>query len=379
MKYFAIHPKTGLVTTLEVLDFEQKNRYALGVIAKDHGNPAKSSSSSLVVHVKDENDGRPIFSSQNLTIQVVENIKTGSIVGKVEAKDWDSGENGRVSYSIIGGNVFDVFAVNVSNGDIYCIRNVDYEEASSHSLAVKAVDNSPYNPKSSTINVIVEVVDVNDNPPVFEKDPVLISRKENLPTGYTVHTFTATDKDSGVNGSVRYSIQSQTPDRALFTIDPISGDLKVASVLDYEEVKQVSLVIQAQDQCHAGCQQKATITAWLSVLDVNDNTPVFKGNSSYSVFENETVGPQGFPVTHIIATDADSNVDESGNGVLAFSIVDGNEEGHFAIDRSSGKNMSPGHFCGFLQFFVATMYFMHTLVNKHFTLYRKNGFANGNV
>lgn len=350
LKYFAIHPKTGLVTTLEVLDFEQKNRYALGVIAKDHGNPSRSSSSSLVIHVKDENDGRPIFSSQNLTLQVVENIKTGSIVGKVEAKDWDSGENGRVSYSIIGGNVFDVFAVNVSNGDIYCIRSVDYEEASSHSLAVKAVDNSPYNPKSSTINVIVEVVDVNDNPPVFEKDPVLISRKENLPTGYTVHTFTATDKDSGVNGSVRYSIQSQTPDRALFTIDPISGDLKVASVLDYEEVKQVSLVIQAQDQCHTGCQQKATITAWLSVLDVNDNTPVFKGNSSYSVFENETVGPQGFPVTHIIATDADSNVDESGNGVLAFSIVDGNEEGHFAIDRSSGKNMSQGHFCGFLQF-----------------------------
>ncbi|XP_062598426.1 protein dachsous-like [Saccostrea cucullata] len=336
LKYFAIHPKSGLITTLEVLDYEKKNRYVMGVVAEDHGNPARSTSSSLVINVKDENDGKPIFSSQNVTIKVVENIKTGSIVGRVEAKDWDSGENGRISYSIIGGNVFDVFAVNVSTGDIYCIRNVDYEEASSHSLAVKAVDNSPYIPKSSTISVEIEVEDTNDNPPVFDKDPVLLHRKENLPIGYTVYTFTATDKDSGLNGTIRYSIQSQTPDKSLFTIDPQTGDLKVAAMLDYEVVKQVSLVIQAEDRCHVGCVQKATVTAWLYVIDVNDNNPVFKGNSSYSVFENETVGPTGYPVTHIIATDADSNVDNSGNGVLAFSIIGGNDEGHFAIDRSSG-------------------------------------------
>ena len=121
-----------------------------------------------------------------------------------------------------------------------------------------------------------------------------------------------------------------------------------------------------------GCRHKSTITAWLSVIDVNDNTPVFKGNSSYSVFENEIVGPQGFPVTHIIATDADSNVDESGNGVLAFSIVDGNEEGHFAIDRSSGECTLKTFlwFCSVLLFMSFGFVFyllklIHTNVHQH--------------
>lgn len=50
---------------------------------------------------------------------------------------------------------------------------------------------------------------------------------------------------------------------------------------------------------------------------------------------------------YIIVIDVDSNVDESGNGVLVFSIVDGNEEGYFVIDRFLGKNMSLGYFCGF--------------------------------
>lgn len=83
------------------------------------------------------------------------------------------------------------------------------------------------------------------------------------------------------------------------------------------------------------------------MLDVNDNTLVFKGNFFYSVFENEIVGLKGFFVTYIIVIDVDSNVDESGNGVLVFSIVDGNEEGYFVIDRFLGKNMSLGYFCGF--------------------------------
>lgn len=137
---------------------------------------------------------------------MVENIKIGLIVGKVEVKDWDFGENGCVFYFIIGGNVFDVFVVNVFNGNIYCIRNVDYEEVFLYFLVVKVVDNFFYNLKSSIINVIVEVVDVNDNLLVFEKDFVFISRKENLLIGYIVYIFIVIDKDFGVNGSVRYSI-----------------------------------------------------------------------------------------------------------------------------------------------------------------------------
>ncbi|KAK3100154.1 hypothetical protein FSP39_015442 [Pinctada imbricata] len=332
---FEINPKSGLITSLEVLDYEQKNNYNLIVMAKDGGNPPKSSNIDVTVRVKDDNDEQPYFPTQEMTLRVVENTATGSIIGKVVATDGDSGENGRVSYYVVAGNHFQLFALNISTGDIYVIRKIDYEQASSHTIGIKAIDNSVYNPKSSTINVIIEVEDINDNPPEFEQDPVILTRRENLPMGHVIYTFTATDRDSGPNGTVQYTIESQRPDKGYLTVDPNTGKLSIAKSIDYEETRQLSLTVKAEDSAPKTVDRlHSTVTVWLFIQDENDNAPVFKGNSSFRVLENE---PVGFPVAHILAVDADSNINNSRNNIIVYEITSGNQHGDFNLNSSRGE------------------------------------------
>ena len=88
----------------------------------------------------------------------------------------------------------------------------------------------------------LQVEDVNDNAPKFEQDPVIIpSVAENTSPAHVIHTFMATDRDSGPNGSVLYSIETysgkELGEGPYFDIDRQTGDLYVDGELDYEKVR----------------------------------------------------------------------------------------------------------------------------------------------
>ena len=72
------------------------------------------------------------------------------------------------------------------------------------------------------------------------------------------------------------------------------------------------------------------MTALILIEDVNDHSPVFQNRADVTVMEDE---PVGYPIIHVIATDGDSH--ESGR--VTYSIVGGNQKGHFVIDPNSGK------------------------------------------
>ncbi|XP_045202941.2 protein dachsous-like [Mercenaria mercenaria] len=335
LKYFDIHPFSGWIKTKEVLDYEVKNTYRFRVVATDSGNPQRSAFKTFTINVNDLNDEGPIFSqSANVTFYVVENTPTGTTVGKVKAYDRDGGENGRVSYYIIAGNHFGLFAVDRETGAIYTIREIDYEESSSHDVGIKAIDNSVYNPKSSNITIKIHVIDTNDNPPVFEQDPVILTVRENTQVSTVIHKFTATDADSGINGTIKYAIINSSQDLKLFQIDPYSGKLSIARTIDYEQVKMVTLIIKATDQApNPESQLFTTWTVVIQVSDVNDNAPVFQSYKPIDVREDEAIG---YRVTSIIATDADGNIDKSGNNQITYTIKTGNENNAFKIDQISG-------------------------------------------
>ncbi|KAL5011978.1 hypothetical protein ScPMuIL_010529 [Solemya velum] len=332
--HFTIHSKTGWITTREVLDYETKSVYFLRVFAKDNGTPTKETPVDIKISVKDDNDEMPVFSTHNVTFTVFENTPVGTVVGRVQAHDRDSGENGRVSYYVMGGNVFGIFAVNMTTGEIYSIRSIDYEESSSHSLGIKAIDNSIYNPLSSTTRVEVLVLDVNDNPPMFDRDPIILRIRENSQIGYSVYTFTATDKDSGLNGTVGYFILNESSEVSYFNLEPQTGELKVARQIDYEEVHEISLIIQAHDLSNNVANRlNATLTVVIFILDENDNAPVFKSYTSVAVLEDE---PVGYPIIYIVAIDDDSNINNSGNNVVMYSISSGNDDKMFSLHEQSG-------------------------------------------
>lgn len=333
LDFFAIHPKSGWITTREVLDYELKSRYSFKVVAYDGGHPSRSVQQRFEILVNDENDGRPVFPQNvSMTFYVVENIPTGSTVGRVQAYDDDAGENGRISYYFVGGNHFGLFTVDTETGYIYTIREIDYEESSSHTIGIKAIDNSVFNPKSSVINIEIVVIDVNDNAPVFDIDPVFLKIHENVAVGTTIYTFTATDADSDVNGTVRYEIQNSSSDN--LEINPSTGKLYISRVVDYEEVKDISLIIRAYDQAPTRASQLfTTLTVMILIMDENDNAPVFQSYPPFQVLEDE---PVGYRISSIIAVDVDGNVNKSGNNVVSYSITDGNVHEAFSINENTG-------------------------------------------
>ncbi|PRD31895.1 UNVERIFIED_CONTAM: ds [Trichonephila clavipes] len=326
---FSIDTNSGIIRTRRLLDHEDQKLYTLTVLAHDKGTPPRQSELKLQIQVLDLNDNQPVFPSSSLSFKIKEGVGVGQEVGVIQAVDEDGGENGRVMYSIVGGNLYDIFDIVRSTGSLYTIAEVDYEKASEYHLQIKAVDNSAVNPHSSVISVKIEVEDINDCAPVFKNDPILFSIPESTPQGTLVWNFSATDLDSGINGQVTYFVAQQSP-ASVFQIDRKSGALTLTETLDYEEFQEYTIVVTASDQARDVKQRLATsVTCKIIVEDKNDNAPIFKSKSKINVLESE---PVNYPVLHVIALDKDSR----DNGRVTYVISQGNERGHFSLDYDTG-------------------------------------------
>lgn len=291
--------------------------------------PGRSTMRDFEILVNNYNNGVAVLlENVNITFYVVENVPIGTLVGTVQG----TSANSRISYYITAGNIFSLFSVEINTGNVYTIREIDYEETSFQTIGITAIDNSGFSPKSTVITVKVNIVDINDNAPLFDKDPVLLQLKENTPVNTVVHTFIASDKDSSVNGTVRYEIVSAS--RSLLQINPYTGKLSVSQNIDYEQVKDILLVVKATDMAPTSASQLfSEVTVRIQVLDENDNIPIFQSYSPLQIYEDE---PVGYQLASIIATDADGNVNNSGNNVISYSILSVNNN-VFTIDEYTGK------------------------------------------
>ena len=136
--------------------------------ASDSGSPPKTALVQATITVGDENDNAPVIASQAAPFTVTENAASGTEVGVVSATDADAGLNGQFAFSLSAGNTDGAFEINVTSGRITVKGNVDREKANSYRLTVKATDKGT--PEMASTEVfVVNVNDVNDNAPVFNK------------------------------------------------------------------------------------------------------------------------------------------------------------------------------------------------------------------
>lgn len=101
---FGIFPNSGLLYLREPLDRESCDLYWLSVVVVDNGSPAMSATASVEVHVLDANDNAPEFSTSALELIVPENVPAGHLVGRVQARDQDTGSNAVLRYSLLHAN-----------------------------------------------------------------------------------------------------------------------------------------------------------------------------------------------------------------------------------------------------------------------------------
>lgn len=94
----------------------------------------------VLVLISDINDNDPVFDENFYTAIVVENVDIGTPVKNVTATDADSGDNGRVWYEIISGNINNTFKIDNVTGEIFTQASINYEAMSIFSLVIKAED-----------------------------------------------------------------------------------------------------------------------------------------------------------------------------------------------------------------------------------------------
>lgn len=165
---FGINANTGQLSVLKLIDREARASYTLTVTATDSGSPRPlSSSASISISITDENDNAPVFTNQNASFTVKENVPRGTLVGVVTATDADVGSNSQIVYSIVKG-ARNVFAINPNNGSITVEGGIDREIIATYPLTIRASDRgSPVLFTDKQFDIRID--DVNDNTPTFEK------------------------------------------------------------------------------------------------------------------------------------------------------------------------------------------------------------------
>uniref|UniRef100_A0A8C0ARK7 Cadherin domain-containing protein n=1 Tax=Buteo japonicus TaxID=224669 RepID=A0A8C0ARK7_9AVES len=203
---FRIAAETGAVTTQMELDYEDQVSYTLAITARDNGIPQKSDTTYLEILVSDVNDNAPQFLRDSYQGSIYEDVPAFTSVLQVSATDRDSGLNGRVFYTFQGGDDGDGdFIIESTSGIVRTLRRLDRENVPLYALRAFAVDKG-VPAKRTPVEIQVTVLDVNDNPPVFERDEFDIFVEENSPIGLVVARITATDPDEGTNAQIMYQI-----------------------------------------------------------------------------------------------------------------------------------------------------------------------------
>ncbi|XP_026049313.1 protocadherin gamma-A11-like isoform X18 [Astatotilapia calliptera] len=163
--------------------------------------------------------------------------------------------------------------------------------------------------------ITVEITDINDNSPSFKNDEKRFEISESAVTGSKFVLERAVDADIGINGLKNYSLRP-TDNFVLKIENQADGQKKVEMVLqkplDREKEEQISLLLNAVDG--GDPQMSGTVKIYVTVLDANDNAPVFtKSVYKATIAENSQ---KGTTVTTVSASDADKGT----NGDVSYLV-----------------------------------------------------------
>uniref|UniRef100_A0A3B3RGZ2 Cadherin-13 n=1 Tax=Paramormyrops kingsleyae TaxID=1676925 RepID=A0A3B3RGZ2_9TELE len=285
---FYIDPERGDIVTVispTLLDRETlpTTQYELEIVAKDMAgsNVGLSGTTTATITITDKNDHAPEF-THSLFQASVDEGSTGVIVNlTVDDRDDPATGAWRAVYSIINGNVGQSFEVQTNpdnnEGMVSVVKPLDYENTAYHTLLIRVENEDPLVPNvgygpSSTATVHVTVMDVNEGP-VFFPDPMLVTKRENVPVGSFVATLNATDPDILQTQSIRFALLDDPA--GWLTVNPVKGTVNTTAILDRESSfvhnNMYSAVFIAIDNGSPAATGTGTLV--ITLEDENDNPP----------------------------------------------------------------------------------------------------------
>ncbi|XP_027132673.1 protocadherin gamma-A12-like [Larimichthys crocea] len=267
----------------------------------------------------------------DLSYSIPEEMKRDSVIGNI-AKDLGldrrtlSSRQARVDFE---GSRKRYCDINLSTGDLIASEKIDRESlCGKKPSCVLKVDLVLENPLELH-RVTLHVQDVNDNSPQFREKIIEMEISELADKGSRFPIEEAHDADIGQNSVQRYNLQKN--DNFILSIDTNTADIVLENKLDREKQKEINLVLTALDG--GSPQRSGTVVIHVTVLDANDNAPVFS-QAVYKASLPENSPPDSI-VLHVSATDADEGV--NGDVTYHFSHVSDNDVNVFSIDPKTGE------------------------------------------
>ena len=316
------------------LEYERVSEYSLTLQVRN--SPDLVAEALLTIYIKDENNQAPVFSNVE-SGNVLEHEPPGTIVMQVSAIDNDGTfPNNEVKYRISDRNKASVknkFAIDKNTGVITTKEEFDREEQSVYALTIDAYDGAPSSllqnglPNVTPQKFRVAIADKNDNPPYFPQQLYRAEVPEDQDVGSKVIEVRAEDKDEEASITT-YQIMSGNQGKA-FRIEEQTGYIRVAKPLDYEKIKQYTLVVGAWDG-----QFSSQTTVEIAILNVNDMTPKFS-QERYEIQVKEEEAPT-YPVISVTAVDPDIGDNSVDQNITYYLDKSSDRASYFNIDSKTG-------------------------------------------
>ena len=297
------------------LDFERLKVMNFTIVARElvTSNPQESRA-RVTLHIRDQNDNTPEFTRDRYEVEIPEDIEQGATIAWIRANDADSGLFGTagIRFTRLNGPLAQYLDLDPQTGIVSLGKSLtrspfDREIADFHYLTVEARDEVGQGNRNS-VELLIQLRDVNDNPPIFKKQSYSAFLPENSAefpgNGFFV---SADDRDENgtENAEVRYRIVGGDA-MGNFSVDSVSGQLRPNGLIDYErmnpsplsiesdeqnedeETRQFNLVVRAYDLGNPSLH--SDVTVYVLVSDVNDHAPVFTRNLYQVSIEEDAVG-----------------------------------------------------------------------------------------
>ena len=219
----------------------------------------------------------------------------------------------------------DAFVIDASSGEITTIKSLDYEDTQTYTIFIQAIDsNGGSAAKSSTVAVTIQVENVNEYTPAFDRETYSQSVPEDKPVGTLIVHVSADDSDSEDDGQVVYTM----PNHNYFYLNSETGKITLKSSLDYESPDK-TFVFEVVATDSSVSPKSSSCTVSISVSDINDNEPRCEPHLHTTSLPEDSIA--GTFIAQLTCSDADSST----NAELVYVVASVNNSppgGTFSVD-----------------------------------------------
>ncbi|XP_056455862.1 protocadherin gamma-A2-like isoform X8 [Gadus chalcogrammus] len=333
---FEVNEENGDATLNGNIDYEKAQTFEINIRASDEGGLVDSC--TLIVDVIDVNDNTPDIHIMSKSNVISEDAKPNTVVTMINIEDADSGENGKVKCSI---NDDIPFALRTTSNNFFSLvtdSDLDREKESGYNISVTCSDEGVPS-LSSSVTIALQILDVNDNAPVFLKKSYEGYIVENNVQGVSIFTLNAKDADWNQNARVSYILEDSSlngvPVSSYVSVSADSGVIHAVRSFDYEQIKDFQFRVKAQDG--GSPPLSSNVSVKILIQDQNDNAPqvlypVQTGGSLVAEMVPRSADV-GYLVTKVVAVDVDSGQ----NAWLSYKLQKATDRALFEVGLQNGE------------------------------------------